>query len=567
MKKSLQILTTSTLATVLLLSGAAASAGKASAAEASASKATLQAGSFASQLIQYRLSNLAQDAAFVSGKETSDIQSALANGNNLIQATNLTSKDILNGLTPIIYEDLYQAQSFGLITTDEFKAAEDEAAGQLSQVIDTNGYQATSKNSTAALAHIVINRLNNVIVDTASYGKKDTKDVLDDLHYGKSLVASAGSLDPGELQSKMLNALRQELQFQVTMNLASQADVNTYYALAADKLTNILNTPGYQPVVKKATPADLDKLVSSRISHIINDTAFYAHKDLRDVLDDLHQGKTLIASAASLDPGELSTKLLNSIKQELQFEVTLNRVTQADADKSYAAATAKISDIISTPGYQSEEDKPAPADLENLINSRIDRIISDSAFYADKDLQDVLDDLYQGKSLVASAASLDPGELNAKLLNSIKQDLQFEVSMNRATQADADKSYAEAAAKISNIISTPGYQPEKAQPAATDLEKLVSVRIDRIINDTAFYANKDVQDVLDDLHQGKTLVASAASLDAGELKDKMLNNVKQDLQFEVSMNHATQADADKYYAEAADKIASIIYTPGYSANN
>ncbi|MFD0695388.1 hypothetical protein ACFQZT_14900 [Paenibacillus sp. GCM10027628] len=53
-------------------------------------------------------------------------------------------------------------------------------------------------------------------------------------------------------------------------------------------------------------------------------------------------------------------------------------------------------------------------------------------------------------------------------------------------------------------------------------------------------------------------------MDAGELQEKILNVVKQDLDFAVATNRARQADADKYYAEAVTKIAGIIYTPGYT---
>lgn len=58
----------------------------------------------------------------------------------------------------------------------------------------------------------------------------------------------------------------------------------------------------------KLAAIDLNKLVANRISRVVADTAFFARKDEKDVWDDLHQGKTLVASAANLDPGELKEK-------------------------------------------------------------------------------------------------------------------------------------------------------------------------------------------------------------------------------------------------------------------
>lgn len=92
-------------------------------------------------------------------------------------------------------------------------------------------------------------------------------------------------------------------------------------------------------------------------------------------------------------------------------------------------------------------------------------------------------------------------------------------SLNRATEEDANKYYSEGASKLTNIINTPGYTPETAVVQA-DLQKIIQARVDRVINDTAVFGKREEKDVLEDLSQGKTLAASAANLDPGELKEK-----------------------------------------------
>ncbi|MBP1963963.1 hypothetical protein [Paenibacillus aceris] len=562
MKKSFKLLTTGTLAAALLLSGSALTAGKAFADEAVPAKATLQANSFASQLINYHLSILAKDAAQATGQDEDDIRDALAVGSTLPEATGVSSADLLTDLTPIITFDLHKALSYGLLSDDEALASETALNEQLGSILITKGDKLPSADSNAILAHLVMNRLDNVVRDTASFARKDQNDVSDDLRQGKTLVQSAASLDPGELKEDLLNLLKQDLQFQVSTYGVSQADADRFYALGAGKLSEIMNTSGYNPDSVKSAAIDLSKLVANRISHVVTDTAFFAKKDEKDVREDLLQGKTLVASAANLDAGELKEKISNVIRQDLDFVVAMGHATQEDANKSYAEAVSKIANIINTPGY-TPESAAVQADLQKVVQTRIDRVINDTAVFGKKEESDVREDLRQGKTLVASAARLDSGELKDKILGLLRQELDFQVTLHRATQEDANKSYSEGASKLADIINTPGYQPESAEVQA-DLQKLIDYRVNRVVNDTAVFGKKEEKDVLEDLRQGKTLVASAASLDPGELKEKILNVLRQELDFQVSMHRATQEDANKYYSEGASKLADIINTPGYT---
>jgi len=564
MKKSFKLVTTGTLAAALLFTGSALSAGKAFADEAAAAvPASLQADSFANQLINYHISILAKDAAQATGQDADDIQDALAAGSTLTQATGISNAEILADLTSILTFDLHKAYSYGLISTDEVQAGETSVTDQLSSVLAVKGNQLPSADSNAVLAHLVMNRLDNIVRDTANYGRKDQNDVKEDLRQGKTLVQSAARLDPGELKADLLLLLKQDLQFEVNTNGASQADANRYYSLGASKLTYIMNTPGYNPDSVKLAAADLSKFVANRLSRVVTDTAFFARKDEKDVWDALHQGKSLVEIAANLDPGELKEKISTVLRQDLDFEVALGVATQEDANKAYAEGAAQLSVILGTPGYTPAVNAPSQADLQQLIQSRIDRVINDTAVFGKKEEKDVVTDLRQGKTLVQSAAKLDSGELKEKVLNVLRQELDFQVSLNRATQADADKAYAEGSAKLAAIINTPGYTPAVSNQTA-DLQSIINNRISRVINDTAVFGSKEEKDVLDDLSQGKTLVQSAAKLDSGELKEKVLNVLRQELDFQVSLSRATQADADKAYAEGSAKLVDIINTPGYT---
>jgi hypothetical protein len=563
MKKPFKILTTGTLAAAILLSGSALTAGKALADEAVPAKNTLQVNSFANQLINYHLSILAKDAAQATGKDEDDIRDALAVGSTLPEATGVSNAELLSDLTPIITLDLHKANSYGIISADEVLASEAAVSEQLGSILGTQGDKLPTADSNAILAHLVMTRLDNVVQNTASFARKDQHDVSEDLRQGQTLVQSATSLDPGELKDDLLGLLKQDLQFQVSTYGVSQADADHFYALGAGKLSEIINTTGYNPDSVKSAASDLSKLVASRISRVVADTAFFAKKDEKDVWDDLHQGKTLVASAANLDPGELKEKISNVIRQDLDFQVAMGHAAQEDANKSYAEAVSKLAGILNTPGYQPESTQAVQADLQKVIQSRIDRVINDTAVFGKKEERDVREDLRQGQTLVASAARLDSGELKEKVLNLLRQDLDFQVSLNRATQEDADKYYSEGAAKLTDIINTPGYTPESVT-AKADLQKLIDSRINFVINDTAVFGKKEEKDVLEDLRQGKTLAASAANLDPGELKEKILNVLRQDLDFQVSLNRATREDADKYYSEGASKLTDIINTPGYT---
>ncbi|MDR6878493.1 hypothetical protein [Bacillus sp. 3255] len=564
MKKPFKILTTGTLAAAILFSGSALSAGKAHADEAVASQAVLQADSFASQIINYHLSILAKNAAEATGQDEDDIRDALSAGSTLTEATGVSSAELLTDLTPIINFDLHKAQSYGFITANEIQTSEAVLAEQLGSALETKGNQLPSAGNSAILAHLVLNRLDNVVRDTASYAGKEQTDVMEDLRQGKTLVQSAASLDSGELKEDLLSLLKQDLQFEVSTKGAVQADADRYYALGAGKLTDMINTPGYNPESVKAQAADLSKLIANRLSRIVTDTAFFAKKEESDVWEDLRQGKTLVASATSLDPGELKEKISNVTRQDLDFEVAMGRATQEDANKAYSEASAKIADAINTPGFTPASSTAVQADLQKIVQNRIDRAINDTAVFGSKEESDVREDLRQGKTLVASAAKLDSGELKEKILNVLRQELDFQVSLHRATQEEANKYYSEGAAKIADIINTPGYQPASASQAKADLEQVITNRINHVINDTAVFGKKEEKDVLADLRQGKTLVASATSLDPGELKEKVLNVLRQELDFQVALDRATQEEADKYYSEGAAKLADILNTPGYA---
>ncbi|MFC5450537.1 hypothetical protein [Paenibacillus aestuarii] len=565
MKKPFKLLTTGTLAAALLFTGSALTSGKAFADEAVTATASLQADSFANQLINYHLSILAKDAAQATGQDEDDIRDALATGQTLPEATGISSADMLADLTPILTFDLHKAFSYGLISSDEVQAGETAVADQLNSALAAKGNLLPTADSNAILAHLVMSRLDNIVRDTANYARKDQNDVKEDLRQGKSLVQSAARLDPGELKDDLLNLLKQDLQFEVNMNGASQADANRYYTLGASKLADFMNTPGYNPDSVKLAAADLGKIVDNRLSHVVIDTAFFARKDEKDVWDGLQQGKSLVAIAANLDPGELKDKMSAVLRQDLDFEVAMGLTTQEDANKAYANGAAKLSVILNTPGYSPAVKSVSHADLQQIVQSRIGRVINDTAVFGKKEEKDVVNDLREGKTLVESAAKLDSGELKEKILNVLRQELDFQVSLNRATQEEADKAYADGAAKLTDIINTPGYAPASTTQTV-DLESIINNRISRVINDTAVFGSKDEKDVLADLSQGKTLVQSAAKLDSGELKEKVLNVLRQELDFQVSLNHATQADADKAYAEGSAKLVDIINTPGYTPN-
>lgn len=93
------------------------------------------------------------------------------------------------------------------------------------------------------------------------------------------------------------------------------------------------------------------------------------------------------------------------IRQDLDFEVAMGHTAQEDANKSYAEAVSKLAGILNTPGYQPESNHAVQADLQKVIQTRIDRVINDAAVLV-KEERDVREDLRQGKTLVASAARL-----------------------------------------------------------------------------------------------------------------------------------------------------------------
>lgn len=198
-----------------------------------------------------------------------------------------------------------------------------------------------------------------------------------------------------------------------------------------------------------------------------------------------------------------------------------------------------------------------------VIQKHLDSIVSDTAFFGDKEVSDVNAALNKGYSLV-QASGMSASDLLNDLVGSLNQDLQVTAASSGMSADELAKAKYDAAATINGIISQPGYNPFKSNPAS-DLKRVIAKRMSRIIQDAATVADAEYSDIIARLESGQNLI-SATGVSAKDLTDALVDMVNQDIDRAAANGSSAQAAAEAKQ-DARNQIRQLITVNGLTATD
>lgn len=303
-----------------------------------------------------------------------------------------------------------------------------------------------------------------------------------------------------------------------------------------------------------------DKVVEKELSYILGRVALYADKTDSAIREALQQGKTLV-QASGLNRDELYDKLVDSMNQRIDFAAQSDKAITADNLHSIKSeAAAKISAVLSTNGYSGTQ--LIEVDYDEVVDNELSYIVGRVALYSNKTDGAIREALQQGKSL-AQASGLNRDELYDKLVDSMNQRIDFAAQSETSITADRlNRIKSEAAAQISTVLSTQGYND--AKPVEVNYGKTVDRELSYIIGRVALYSDKTDAAIREALQQGKTLT-QASGLNRDELYDKLVDSMNQRIDFAAQRDKTMTADRlNPIKSEAAAKIATALSTNGFA---
>ncbi|MEF3312524.1 hypothetical protein PV433_26910 [Paenibacillus sp. GYB004] len=407
------------------------------------------------QVVDQNLSFVIGHVASIADREDYSIRDALSQGQSLVQASGLTSQELLNRLVESMNQSIdFAARNDKDIEKDDLNRIKSEAAGKLSTIINTNGYDDT-KYSKVDYDKIVKRELSSVVILVSAYADKQDSVIRDALQEGKTLVEASG-LKHGELLDKLKASISQSIDFAAKNDkTTTKEELNEIKSKAASELSKIISTNGYDDSTYDAVETDYTKLAEKELSYTVIRVSAYADKKDSEIRDALRQGKTLV-EASGLKHGELLDKLTASLNQSIDFAAKNDKSVEAEEiSRIKSEAAGKLSKIITTNGY---DDRAAAAkvDYKKLVEKELSYTAIRVSAQADKDYSTIVDALQNGKTLV-EASGLKHEDLLKQLIESLNQSIDFAAKNDKTVTAEElNRIKSEAAGKLSTILSSSG---------------------------------------------------------------------------------------------------------------
>jgi polyhydroxyalkanoate synthesis regulator phasin len=171
-----------------------------------------------------------------------------------------------------------------------------------------------------------------------------------------------------------------------------------------------------------------------------------------DLMTELKDGKSLVdvAAAKGISQEKLTADLLAQVKTQLDSLVSEGKLTQEQADNSYAQTESNIDQIVSdTSGLNF-----GPGFGDRGPHGGV-RVMDAAGTVLGMNVSDLMTELKDGKSLadVATAKGISQEKLTADLLAQVKTQLDGLVSDGKLTQEQADNIYTQTESNIDQIVS------------------------------------------------------------------------------------------------------------------
>ncbi|WP_282941160.1 hypothetical protein [Paenibacillus sp. RC67] len=380
--------------------------------------AEVQQTAASSSIIASYLRNLATYTSWVADKDEEYVRSDLYSGKNLVQASGLGAGELKDQLINNFNWYVDNASTSNL-TSEEVQQLREEGARQISEAIVVPGYQPELKNANVNFDAVIKQRLNIIASDTAAIANEDYENLTSKLDSGYSLVYASG-IDRATLYEALVTLMNQSIDNAVGQLPIDAEKVQKAKADAASLISEAIATAGgyHQASQQPQSNVGLDAIVNNRLALIISDAATIADKNYSDVIADLQSGKTL-PQAVGLTQADLSTKLNDTIQQEINTAADQNAIDADLVAKAKSEAGLKISEILSTAGYTGKVTEQAN-NISSQLDARLKGIVSDAATIADKENYEIQDMIDQGASL-ATATGISSMELFERLMSPVNQ--------------------------------------------------------------------------------------------------------------------------------------------------
>lgn len=289
-------------------------------------------------------------------------------------------------------------------------------------------------------------------------------------------------------------------------------------------------------------------------------TASVSDKDGSEVSNSIESGATL-AAASGLEPSDLATKLTDLFEQEMTYEVRTSGLSEKEAEQLKQQLSAQIYGLVTSAWNKTGFITSLHNDGSDIIQYRLNRIVSDAAVLSEQNSIDISRALRDGKSLV-EATGLDAAALTDSLTAKMNEDLDSAVRYGKLPADALDKAKKNGAEKVSAIVNTKGYDKETTTWMEKYGQTLVDNKLDSIILYTSIYANKEYNDVITDLEAGQSLV-SASGMAYSDLFTLLTDNVNRDLESEWMAGNLSVKELEKLKQSAAKSIEEALNQTGY----
>ncbi|PYI57418.1 hypothetical protein [Paenibacillus flagellatus] len=411
-------------------------------------------------VVERNLTYIVGHVASLAGRDDSSVRESLARGDDLVKVSGMTSRELLEKLVESMNQSIdFAARGDKSVTAEELNRIKSEAASQISTIITTSGYDDLKRNATKPdYAKIVSNNLSTLVVSVSAYADRSESAIRDSLRQGKTLVEASG-LNREELYNKLIGSLNQSIDFAARNDkLTTSEELAKIKSEAADKISTIISTSGYDDTSLRFPKPDYAKVVERGLATLVGQVASIADRTDDSVRESLRQGRSL-AEISGLKREELMNRLVETMNQGIDFSARNDKsTTPEELSKIKSEAASKISTIISTSGYDDIAHNTPEVDYEKVVERDLSFIVSHVASLADRKDSDILDALASGQTLV-QASGMNRQELLDKLVASMNQSIDFAARNDKkTTKEELSRIKSDAASRISTILSTSGYK-------------------------------------------------------------------------------------------------------------
>ncbi|ULL17971.1 hypothetical protein DVH26_28005 [Paenibacillus sp. H1-7] len=345
-----------------------------------------------SPVVAKYLNNLIPYAAGVSAKDEEHVRYELSVGQNLEEATGLSSSELTEKLVNNFNAYIDYTQSGA--SAEEIQKLKNEGAQQISEALQ-NGYHPVEDVATVDFNAVIQQRLKSIVSDVAAVSDEDFENIESQLQAGASLVRASGM--PQMVLFDALNSLMsQSIDNAVGQLTVDPEKVQQAKQEAAEKISEAI-TIGGGPVSEQASTSSFAGVIKLHLASLISDASNIADKDYSEVLLQVKDGAT-IPQAVGMSQSELAADLILLMNQAID---SAGSSDSAAVEQAKADAAKQIEAALSTGGYSAS--KPAEAaDISAQVQDRLKLVVSDAATIADQELADVQDLVNSGASLAGA---------------------------------------------------------------------------------------------------------------------------------------------------------------------